>query len=176
MADHAQAGFSLEGAAGDLERLYERHQGEKGSVISILQDIQDSFGYIPEEAVKWISRRLEIPESRFFGVATFYAQFHLKPRGRNIITACSGTACHVKGSERLINGIRRELNLSEGEDTTGDVQFTVEKVNCVGACSIAPVVIVNRKVHGKAGVDRIIKEIKELRKQGPSDEAQEHTD
>lgn len=170
MGNQTQAGFSLEQAAGDLESLYERHCGEKGSVISVLQDIQDSFGYIPEEAVSWISRRLEIPESRFFGVATFYAQFHLKPRGVNIITACSGTACHVKGSERLINGIRRELNLSEGEDTTEDVQFTVEKVNCVGACSIAPVVIINKKVHGKAGVDRIIKEIKGLRKQGPRDE------
>lgn len=181
MVNQAQAGFSTEQAAGDLESLYERHRGEKGSVISILQDIQDLFGYIPEEAVKWISRRLEIPESRFFGVATFYAQFHLNPRGSNIITACSGTACHVKGSDKIISGIRRELNLAEGEDTTGDVQFTVERVNCVGACSIAPVVIINRKVHGKAVADRIIKEIKELRKHGPgtrhqSDEAQEHRD
>lgn len=159
-------GFALEESLQDLQEVYERYRGQKGAVIPILQDIQEVFGYIPEEAISWVSRKLEIPESRFFGVATFYAQFHLQPRGRNIITACSGTACHVKGSERLINGIRRELNLADDEETTPDVQFTVEKVNCVGACSIAPVVIINKKVHGKASADKIMKEIKALRKKG----------
>ncbi|GAB4389487.1 MAG: NADH-quinone oxidoreductase subunit NuoE [Thermodesulfovibrionales bacterium] len=166
MESAAATGFALEGSLQELEKVYERYRGQKGAVIPILQDIQEAFGYIPQEAISWISHRLEIPESRFFGVATFYAQFHLKPRGRNIITACSGTACHVKGSERLINGIRRELNLAEGEETTPDVQFTVEKVNCVGACSIAPVVIINKKVHGKASADKIMKEIKALKKRG----------
>jgi NADH:ubiquinone oxidoreductase subunit E len=163
MGNEKPATFSTENAAGALERLYEKYRGDKGAIIPLLQDIQEAFGYIPEDAIGWISRRLEIPESRFFGVSTFYSQFHLLPRGKNIVTACSGTACHVKGSERIINAIRRELNLPDGQDTTDDVGFTVEKVNCVGACSIAPVVIINKKVYGKTASDKILKEIKALR-------------
>ncbi|MBI4823286.1 MAG: NAD(P)H-dependent oxidoreductase subunit E [Nitrospirae bacterium] len=146
-----------------LERIYANHKDE-GNIIAILQALQEAFGYIPEEAVNWLADRLWIPRSNFFGIATFYAQFYLSPRGKNIITACSGTACHVKGSERLINTIGRELNLLEGKNITEDNMFTLEKVNCVGACSIAPVVIINKKVHGKASADKIIKEIKGLQK------------
>jgi NADH:ubiquinone oxidoreductase subunit E len=155
-------GFSLKRSATALEGIYEKHHGAIGAVIPILQDIQEEFGYLPEEAVNWIADRL--PKSTFFGVATFYSQFYLKPRGRNVITACSGTACHVKGSDSIINSIRRELQLGADEDTTGDNEFTVERVNCVGACSIAPVVIVNKKVHGKASSAKILKEIKTLKK------------
>lgn len=147
-----------------LNKILEGYIEKEGNVISLLQDIQEEFGYIPEDAVHWFSRKLNIPESRFFGVVTFYSQFHLKPRGKNIITACSGTACHVKGSERIISGIKKELGLLDSEDTTPDMEFTVEKVNCVGACSIAPVIIVNKKVHGKSSTDKVIKAIKTLRK------------
>lgn len=147
-----------------LNKILEGYIEKEGNVISLLQDIQEEFGYIPEDAVHWFSRKLNIPESRFFGVVTFYSQFHLKPRGKNIITACSGTACHVKGSERIISGIKKELGLLDSEDTTPDMEFTVEKVNCVGACSIAPVIIVNKKVHGKSSTDKVVKEIKTLRK------------
>ena len=91
---------------------YEKHEG---NIISLLQDIQNELGYIPEDAVLWFSKKLDIPASRFFGIATFYAQFHLSPRGKNIITTCCGTACHVKGSERLINGLIKELDLPEGQ-------------------------------------------------------------
>ncbi len=107
---------------------------------------------------------MDIPRSNFFGVATFYAQFYLSPRGKNVVTCCSGTACHVKGSDRIINSIRRELELPEDQDTTDDTEFTVEKVNCVGACSIAPVIIINKKVHGKSSSQKILKELKLLRK------------
>lgn len=147
-----------------LNKILEGYIEKEGNVISLLQDIQEEFGYIPEDAVHWFSRKLNIPESRFFGVVTFYSQFHLKPRGKNIITACSGTACHVKGSERIISGIKKELGLLDSEDTTPDMEFTVEKVNCVGACSIAPVIIVNKKVHGKSSTDKVVKAIKTLRK------------
>jgi NADH:ubiquinone oxidoreductase subunit E len=147
----------------NLEKIYEGFRDNEGNIISLLQDIQSEFGYIPEDAVFWFSRRLDIPPSRFFGIATFYAQFHLKPRGKHIVTTCCGTACHVKGSERLINGLVRELNLPDGENTTADREFTLEKVNCVGACSIAPVVIVDRKVHGKMTADILMKEIKKLK-------------
>jgi NADH:ubiquinone oxidoreductase subunit E len=142
--------------------ILERYHSEKGSIISILQDVQEEFGYIPEEAVFWFSDRLNIPASNFYGVATFYAQFHLKPRGKNLITACCGTACHVKGADAIINRIRADLAIPEEEDTSYDNKFTLEEVACVGACSIAPVVIINKKVYGKGTPDKISKILKEL--------------
>ncbi len=93
---------------------------------------------------------------------TFYAQFRLRPVGKNKITTCDGTACHVRGSQRIISGLRRELRLVGDEDTTSDGQVTIEQVNCVGACGIAPVVIINNKVHGRAAADKIVKEIRRL--------------
>lgn len=143
-----------------IEKILERYRDEKGNVIPILQEIQDTFGYIPEEAVDLLSKRLEIPESKLYGVATFYAQFHLKPRGENIITACCGTACHVKGSERIISSIRNTLGLDWNEDTTKDRRFTLERVACVGTCSMAPVVIINKRVYGGMSPDKIMKVLK----------------
>ncbi|NOY64004.1 MAG: NAD(P)H-dependent oxidoreductase subunit E [Nitrospirae bacterium] len=147
-----------------LQRILEEYRQNEGNLITILQSLEAAFGYIPEDAVNWFSEQLDIPPAKFFGVATFYAQFHLKPRGRNIITACCGTACHVKGAERIINSLTRELQIPSGEDTTEDKEFTVEKVNCVGACSIAPVVIINKEVHGKMTPERLMKELKRLKK------------
>ena len=146
-----------------LDRIIKKYTEREGNVIFLLQEAEDAFGYIPRDAVEYLSAELNIAPSRFYGVATFYAQVHLAPRGKNIITACCGTACHVKGSERLINGIRRELNLEEGHETTTDREFTLEKVNCVGACSIAPVVIINKKVHGKSTSDILLKEIRAMK-------------
>lgn len=146
-----------------LKKILQKNRENEGNLISILQEIENTFGYIPENAVNWFASKLDINPSRFYGIATFYAQFHLKPRGKNIITACCGTACHVKGSERLINGVKKELDISEGEETTKDMQFTLEKVNCIGACSIAPVFIINKKVHGKAAADKLIKEIRSIK-------------
>ncbi|HUJ17024.1 MAG TPA: NAD(P)H-dependent oxidoreductase subunit E [Nitrospirota bacterium] len=146
-----------------LEGIYARYRENEGNLISILQDIESEFGYLREDAISWFSERLDVPPARFYGVATFYAQFHLKPRGKNIITACCGTACHVKGSERLINSLTKELGIPSGEDTSEDLKFTVEKVNCVGACSIAPVIIFNKAVHGKMSPDKLMKEIKGLK-------------
>jgi len=149
-----------------LESVYSHYRDGGGSVISILQHMQEVFGYIPQDAVNWFSDRTGIPESKFFGVATFYAQFHLKPRGKNIVTACCGTACHVKGSDRIISRLRDDLGLSDGESTTADGEFTLEKVACVGACSIAPVVIVNRKVFGKMTPDKTAREMKNYKDKG----------
>jgi NADH:ubiquinone oxidoreductase subunit E len=134
-----------------------------GNVVTILQQIEKIFGYIPEEAVNWFSKKLNIPASRFYGVATFYAQFHLKPRGENMVTVCRGTACHVKGSERILNRLLLELGIPSHQDTTDDLKFTVEKVNCVGACGISPVVILNKKVHGKMTFNKLLREIRNLR-------------
>jgi len=147
-----------------LQRILDDYRQNEGNLIAILQRLEEAFGYIPQDAVNWFSEQLDIPPAKFFGVATFYAQFHLKPRGRNIITACCGTACHVKGAERIINSLTRELQIPSGEDTTEDKEFTVEKVNCVGACSIAPVVIINKEVHGKMTPERLMKELKRLKR------------
>jgi len=146
-----------------LEGILLRYRENEGNLISILQDLESEFGYLREDAITWFSDRLDVPLARFYGVATFYAQFHLKPRGKNVITACCGTACHVKGSARLIDSLVKELVIPAGEETSEDLKFTVEKVNCVGACSIAPVIIVNKTVHGKMTQDKLIKELKTLK-------------
>lgn len=170
VGEAAKGGFSLEAREEELRDVIRKHSGRSGSVIPVLQEVQEAFGYLPEAAVRWVAERLDIPESRFFGVATFYGQFHLKPRGRNVISACCGAACNVKGSERILNAVRRELGLSEGQDTTEDVQFTAEKVNCVGSCSIAPVVIINKETYGRTTSEKILREVKALRRGRPSDE------
>lgn len=149
-----------------VRKLIDDFRSGEGNIISLLQETQEVFGYIPEEAVYRFADELGIPVSKFFGVTTFYAQFYLKPRGKNIITACCGTACHVKGSDRIISNLKRELKLGDGENTTEDRKFTLEQVACVGACGIAPVVIVNKKVYGKMTTDKMAKELKTLREDG----------
>ncbi|MBF0338627.1 MAG: NAD(P)H-dependent oxidoreductase subunit E [Candidatus Magnetobacterium sp. LHC-1] len=146
-----------------LDSIVEDYRHNEGNIVSILQQLQDEFNYIPQEAVQYISRSLEIPVSKFYGVATFYAQFHLKPRGKNIFTLCCGTACHVKGSEKLIARLQQETGLTSSDNTTTDGLITIEKVACVGACSIAPVAIVNKKVHGKAQINQLLKMVKVMR-------------
>ena len=147
-----------------LDKILQNYRQTSGNVITLLQETQEAFGYIPREAVDYFSEQLNIAPSRFYGVATFYAQFRLSPIGKNIITSCCGTACHVRGAERILNSIKREIKLSEDEDTTQDRQFTVEKVACLGFCSFAPVVLINHAVFGKTNIDPILKEIRALRK------------
>lgn len=147
-----------------LEIILDNFVKNEGNLISILQDVESAFGYIPEDAVTWFADKLDIPASRFYGVATFYSQFHLKPRGKNIVTVCCGTACHVNGSDKIIDGLKRELKLAHGEDTTEDGEITLEEVACLGTCSFAPIALVNGAVHGKAKADKMVKEIKLLRK------------
>lgn len=143
-----------------LEDIYQRTLVKGENIISVLQEIQSEFGFIQEEVVAWFARRANIPSSKFYGVSTFYSQFHLTPRGKNIVTVCSGTVCHVKGAPRIIEKLKGDLRLKGDAQTTRDMQFTVESVNCVGACSIAPVVIVNEKVFGKQSPDSMVKNIK----------------
>lgn len=145
-----------------LEKILSTHRRNELNATSILRDIQEAFGYIPEEAVEWFSKRLNIPASRFFGIATFYRQFYLKPRGKNVITVCRGTSCHVKGSEKLLSSLRKKFNLPDGEDTTTGREYTIESGACVGACGMAPVVIINKKVCSKVTLNRLLKELKTL--------------
>ena len=153
-----------------LTDLLVRFRESEGNLITLLQDTQEVFGYVPQEAVYWFANELDVPASRFFGIATFYAQFHLKPRGKNIVTACCGTACHVRGAERLVNAVKRELKLEEDQDTTEDRLITVEKLACLGTCSLAPVVIINGKMFGKATTDILTREIRSLKKEAKKDE------
>lgn len=143
-----------------LESIYQKSVAGGDNIITVLQEIQKVFGYVPEDSVTWFSRRLNIPASKFYGVITFYSQFHLTPRGKNIVTVCSGTVCHVKGAPRIIEKLASDLNLKGDVRTTKDKQFTLENVNCVGACSIAPVVIVNERVYGKQSPASMVKNLK----------------
>jgi NADH:ubiquinone oxidoreductase subunit E len=148
----------------ECQKILGKYNTEGGSVVSLLQDIQETFGYIREDVVEWFSDGLNIPASNFFGVATFYAQFYLKPRGENIITACCGTACHVRGSAPIIEKLKNDLKIPEGENTSKNGKYTLESVACVGACSIAPVFIANKKVFGKLTADMADDMIKGLEK------------
>jgi len=150
----------------ECQTILERYNTEGGSVVSLLQDIQETFGYIREDVIEWFSDELNVPASNFFGVATFYAQFYLKPRGENIVTACCGTACHVKGSAPIIEKLRNDLKIPEGEVTSKNGKYTLESVACVGACSIAPVFIANKKVFGKITTEMVDDMIKGLDPQG----------
>lgn len=140
-----------------LERLVTEFKRGNYNTIGLLQKIQDIFGYIPKDVVYWLSGKLDIPASKFYGVLTFYPKFYLKPRGKNIITVCCGAACHIKGSSHILDSLKTILSLNENEDTTPDLNFTVQKATCVGACNIAPVVIVNEQVYGKMNAEEIKK-------------------
>lgn len=146
-----------------LEKIVRSYREKGGNVVVLLQETQEAFGYIPREAVDHFAEELGIAPSRIFGVATFYAQFRQRPTGKNVIVACCGTACHVKGAERIAGSLRRQLALPEGEDTTDDGAFTLEKVACLGTCSAAPVVLVNGEVRAKATADALNREVRALR-------------
>lgn len=141
-----QSEFSGGGRVAELARIY-REDG--GNIISVLQKMQEMYGYIPEDAVFRLADEIGFPASRIFGVATFYAQFHLKPRGKHIITVCCGTACHVRGSDKIVSALRMELGLGESEDTTQDASHTLEQLACLGTCSLAPVMVCDGKMTGK---------------------------
>ncbi len=146
-----------------LEAIYARSVANEDNIITVLQEIQNEFGYIQEEVVTWFSKRSNIPASKYYGVITFYSQFHQNPRGKNIVTVCCGTVCHVKGASRVISKVTDDLKLKEDQNTTRDMLFTLERVNCVGACSIAPVVLINEKVLGKVTPSKMVKSLKEYK-------------
>ena len=131
-----------------LEKILERHSGQKGALIPILQEIQAAYGYLPEEALKMVSRGIKVPLSRIYGVITFYAQFYLTPRGKHLIKACQGTACHVRGASQVLDNLSRELKVNPG-GTTADLNFSLETVACVGTCFLAPVIMINEDYYGK---------------------------
>ena len=147
----------------DVYRKYPEQ--DPSALIPLLQDIQEIYGYLPEDELKHVANHAKIPLSRVYGVATFYNQFRLVPLGKYVIRVCRGTACHVNGSLDVLATLENELAIKAG-DTTKDLLFSVETVACIGACSIAPVITVNEEFHGKMttrSVQKIINSLKKLR-------------
>lgn len=138
-----------------LERVLEKYSETTGKIIPVLQETQEIFGYIPEDAIRMIAGALQVPSSEIYGVATFYGQFHLQARGKNIIRVCTGTACHVQGGGKVLESISKTLGLSGGNMTTDDLMFTLEPVACLGACGMAPVIMVNEDAYGRVSPDDI---------------------
>jgi NADH:ubiquinone oxidoreductase subunit E len=145
-----------------VNAIIESYGGDAASLLAIMQDVQDEENYLPREAVNHISLKLDVPISRIYSMATFFESFHLEPRGKHICTVCMGTACHVRGSRRLVEHLERDLNIKSG-GTTEDMQFTLEEVNCVGACALGPLVIIDGEYHGNVTSTRLTKAVKKLK-------------
>lgn len=130
------------------------HRNTPGSVITVLRECQDAVGYLPVDLIQYISAGMNLPSSQVFGVATFYSLFSLKPKGRHTIKVCLGTACYVKGIKEVMNRITNAYGVEEGE-TSADRRFSLEAVRCLGACGLAPVMVVDQDVHGIVSSDKI---------------------
>ncbi len=131
-----------------LSQILINHRGERGATIPILQKVQEEFGYLPEEAISEIAKFLGISENEIYGVASFYAQFRFKRPGEHTVRVCEGTACHVAGSQKILEEAERQLKIKPGE-TTPDYKFGLDRVACFGSCALAPVVVVDKTVHAK---------------------------
>ena len=133
----------------EVNRILEKHNYSAAKLIPILQETQDVYKCLSKEVISYVATSIGVPPAKVYGVATFYAHFSLEPKGKHIIKLCDGTACHVKGSMNVLDEIRSTLGLKEGQDTTDDMLFTVETVSCLGACGLAPVVVIGEDVHGQ---------------------------
>ena len=137
-----------------VNKILASFHGDQSELIAILQQVQEEFGFLPEQVMNRIARFTGVPESTIYGVATFYAQFKFVPVGKNVVKVCRGTGCYVKGAPRLIEEVTKVLGIKDGE-TTEDRKFTLETVACFGSCALAPVVVVNDKVYGRVTPDKI---------------------
>jgi len=131
-----------------ISEILSKYEDEQSSIIAILQDIQEHFGYLPKEILIDISKEINIPLSRILSLATFYAAFSLEPKGKHPIHVCMGTACHVRGAQPILETFERKLGIKSGENTE-DMNFSLDTVRCIGCCGLAPVVMVGEDVHGK---------------------------
>ncbi len=144
------------------EKLYQKYTPEKDNLIQMLNEIQDNYGYIPMNIQKSLSNYLKTPMAEIYGVITFYSRFSLKPKGKYNISVCMGTACYVKGAEKLLKRVEEKIGIQEGE-TSIDGKFSIEETRCVGACGLAPVFTINGEVYGKGTVKKIDEVIDELK-------------
>lgn len=139
----------------EIGSLIEKYGNKRSSLIRIMQEIQRKAGYLPKEDLIALSRQVNVPLSKIYGIATFYHQFRLKPFGRHVIQVCFGTACHVKGNDEIWAFLREKLKLIASEDTTNDLLFTIQKTRCFGACSIAPVIKIDNDIYGNITKEKL---------------------
>jgi NADH-quinone oxidoreductase subunit E len=144
--------------------IIEKYDNDKSKLIPILQEVQEEYRYLPEEILTYVATTLDISCAKVFGVATFYSHFALKPKGKYVIKICDGTACHVKGSRPILEAMQAKLGLSDTNNTTNDLLFTIETVSCLGACGLAPVIMVNENVHGEMTPVKMINLLDEIMK------------
>jgi len=147
-----------------VDAIVVKYQKDKGFLVSILQDIQTEYNYLPKEALYDVSDNLGIPISQVYGVATFYRAFSLIPRGRHLVQVCLGTACHVRGAPKVLEALERKLKIKAGE-TTADNEHTLTSVNCLGACALGPVVVIDQDYHGQMNLSKVDK-LFEIEKRG----------
>lgn len=157
---------------GELDRVISMYSKEPGQMIRILQKAQDIFGYLPEEVQAYIAEKTETPVNEVNGIVTFYSLFATEPRGKHTLDICMGTACYIKGAQELMDTLKENLKIDAGE-TTADHLFTVKSTRCIGACGLAPILVVNGDVHGNASSGEIKKIIKKYRK-GEEVESKKH--
>lgn len=138
----------------ELAKILSSYQGKRDELIPILQEIQEKFGYLPGNEMKKVAKFLRIPESEVYGVGTFYGLFKLKPSGKKTVVVCRGTACHVKGGARILKELERLLGVSPGQ-TTPDMEYTLETVACIGACALAPNLVIGKEIYGQMNTKKL---------------------
>ncbi|MCK4674072.1 NAD(P)H-dependent oxidoreductase subunit E [candidate division WOR-3 bacterium] len=148
-----------------VENILHKYGYQMSHIIQILQDVQVEFNYLPKEALEYVSQRLKMPMSKIYSIATFYAGFSLNPRGKHLCTVCMGTACHVRGAANVLDRIEERLGIKSGA-TTPDKLFTLETVNCLGACALAPIVVIDGEYHGQTTVNKVDVVINKYEKKG----------
>jgi NADH-quinone oxidoreductase subunit E len=144
----------LPDTAKQLDKILARYGGEKSDLIPILQEAQESFGYLPEGVMQKIAKFLRLPESTVYGVGTFYAQFTFVPTGRKRVSVCRGTACHVRGGARILREVEKRLGIKPGE-TSADMEYSLETIACFGSCALAPVMVVDKNVYGRMTTTKV---------------------
>ncbi|MBS6942813.1 MAG: NAD(P)H-dependent oxidoreductase subunit E [Clostridiales bacterium] len=149
--------------AKQMDEILAKHGRQTSNIIAILQDVQETYRYLPREIFPYLSKELGMTTANIYSVATFYENFSLEPKGKYVIKVCNGTACHVRKSIPILEKLRETLNLKEGQATTDDFVFTVETVSCLGACGLAPVLMVNDTVHPSMTPEKVVALVQELR-------------
>lgn len=144
-----------------IEKILAKYGNGRAGLIGVLQDVSAVYNYLPRDVLEYVAHRTEVPFSHVIRLATFFKAFSLEPRGKHIVSVCVGTACHVRGAAKIVDTLERELGVNAGE-TTKDLQFTLETVNCLGACALGPVVVIDGKYHGQMTPDKTRRTLSEL--------------
>ena len=148
---------------GKIDKILGRYQGQSSGLVGMLQDIQGQYKYLPKEALTYLSERLKVPLSQTYSLATFYKAFSLRPRGKYLISVCMGTACHVRGATRILEELQRALKIEPGQ-TTSDRKFSLETVNCLGACALGPLMVINGAYYGNMSTRKVSSILKKYQK------------